>query len=112
MRTISAVIDIGATPQQVWGVLADLDCYPQWNPLIRPAPGELAEGASLTLLACHTTPGANDDHASVRGAAAPARRHIRMENQHDCDKPRHHLLPEADWQGHRWLGHASRRRCR
>ena len=57
MRTISAVLDIGATPQQVWGVLADLDCYPQWNPLIRPAPGELAEGASLTLLACHTTPG-------------------------------------------------------
>lgn len=31
MRTISAVIDIGATPQQVWGVLADLDCYPQWT---------------------------------------------------------------------------------
>jgi hypothetical protein len=33
MRTISAIIAIGATPQRVWGVQADLDCYPQWNPL-------------------------------------------------------------------------------
>jgi hypothetical protein len=44
MRTISAIIDIGATPQQAWGALADLDCYPQWNPLIRPAPGGASRG--------------------------------------------------------------------
>jgi uncharacterized protein YndB with AHSA1/START domain len=33
MRAISATIDVAATPQQVWGVLADLDAYPQWNPV-------------------------------------------------------------------------------
>ena len=41
MRTISAAIDIAATPQQVWAVLADLDSYPQWNPFIRSASGQL-----------------------------------------------------------------------
>jgi hypothetical protein len=49
MRTISATVDIAATPQQVWAVLADLDAYPQWNPFIRSASGQVAEGAALTL---------------------------------------------------------------
>ena len=49
MRTISAAIDIAASPRQVWAVLADLDAYPQWNPFIRSASGPLAEGAILTL---------------------------------------------------------------
>ena len=35
MCTISATVDIAATPRQVWAVLADLDAYPQWNPFIR-----------------------------------------------------------------------------
>ena len=49
MRTISAAIDIAASPHQVRAVLADLDAYPQWNPFIRSASGPLAEGAALTL---------------------------------------------------------------
>jgi hypothetical protein len=49
MRAISATIDIAANPQQVWAVLADLDAYPQWNPFICSASGQLAEGATLTL---------------------------------------------------------------
>src|SRR5260370_606191 len=49
MRAISAAVDIAATPQHVWAVLADLDSYPQWNPFIRSASGQLAEGATLTL---------------------------------------------------------------
>src|SRR5260370_42638373 len=49
MRTISATVDIAATPQQVWAVLADLDAYPQWNPFIRSASGQVAEGATLSL---------------------------------------------------------------
>jgi hypothetical protein len=49
MRTIAETVDIAATPQQVWAVLADLDAYPQWNPFIRSASGQLAEGATLTL---------------------------------------------------------------
>lgn len=49
MRTISAVIDIAATPQQVWAVLADLDAYQDWNPFIRSASGQLTVGSTLTL---------------------------------------------------------------
>src|SRR5260370_19388987 len=49
MRTISATVDIAAPPQQVWAVLADLDAYPQWNPFIRSASGQVAEGATLSL---------------------------------------------------------------
>jgi len=29
MRAISATIDIAATPERVWAVLADLDSYPE-----------------------------------------------------------------------------------
>lgn len=49
MRTISATVDIAAPPDQVWGVLADLDGYPDWNPFIQSASGRLAEGETLTL---------------------------------------------------------------
>src|SRR5262249_25628173 len=48
MRTISAVVDIAAAPQQVWTVLADLDAYQGeeavWSP--RDGYGELVSGAS------------------------------------------------------------------
>jgi hypothetical protein len=49
MRAISASIDIAAAPERVWAVLADLDAYPEWNPFIRSASGQLAVGARLTL---------------------------------------------------------------
>jgi len=49
MRSISETVDIAATPERVWGVLADLPAYQEWNPFIRSASGRLAEGARLTL---------------------------------------------------------------
>ena len=49
MRAISASIDIAAAPERVWAVLADLHAYPEWNPFIRSASGQLAVGARLTL---------------------------------------------------------------
>lgn len=49
MRTISASVDIAASPQAVWAVLADLDSYCEWNPFIQSASGQVAEGATLTL---------------------------------------------------------------
>jgi hypothetical protein len=49
MRSISETVDIAATPERVWGVLADLPAYQEWNPFIRSASGQLAEGARLTL---------------------------------------------------------------
>jgi hypothetical protein len=49
MRTISASVDISASPQEVWAVLADLQSYGEWNPFIQSASGQLAEGTTLTL---------------------------------------------------------------
>jgi hypothetical protein len=49
MRTISASVDIAASPEEVWAVLADLGAYGQWNPFIQSASGRLAEGETLTL---------------------------------------------------------------
>jgi hypothetical protein len=49
VRTISAAIEIGAAPMNVWAVLADLGRYHEWNPLIPAAAGEIAVGSRLTL---------------------------------------------------------------
>lgn len=49
MRSISATVDIAASPDKVWAILTDLNAYPEWNPFIRSASGELTEGATLSL---------------------------------------------------------------
>ena len=49
MRTISASVDIAASPEEVWAVLADLGSYGQWNPFIQSAAGRFAVGEKLTL---------------------------------------------------------------
>lgn len=49
-ETISAAIEIAATPHDVWAVLADLANYPQWHPVFREASGLLAAGNTITLM--------------------------------------------------------------
>jgi hypothetical protein len=51
---ISASVEIKAEPAAVWAVLADLPAYPQWNPFIRTAVGELVVGGRLS---CRLRPG-------------------------------------------------------
>lgn len=51
MTEISAAIQINASPQHVWAILADLASYPQWNPLFRQASGQLTAGSTVTLKA-------------------------------------------------------------
>ena len=50
---ISAAIEIAATPERVWAVLADLPSYPQWHPVFREASGYLAAGSKITLTTSH-----------------------------------------------------------
>jgi len=49
MRKMSATIEIGAPPMDVWAILIDFGRYPEWNPLFREATGEVAVGKRLTL---------------------------------------------------------------
>lgn len=49
MREIHTEIEIRATPEEVWRVLTDFERFPEWNPLITRASGELREGATLEI---------------------------------------------------------------
>jgi hypothetical protein len=57
MRTMSATIEIGAPPVDVWAVLTDLARYREWNPLFPEASGEIAVGKRLTLRGPHPANG-------------------------------------------------------
>jgi hypothetical protein len=46
---IHTEIDIEAKPDAVWNVLVDLSSYPQWNPMVREASGEVQTGKRLHL---------------------------------------------------------------
>jgi hypothetical protein len=46
---ISTTIEIAATPEQVWTVLADLASYPRWHPMYLAVTGQLAAGSKLSI---------------------------------------------------------------
>lgn len=48
-REIRTEIEIEAPAGRVWAVLADLSSYPDWNPFIIRARGELREGGKLAV---------------------------------------------------------------
>ena len=48
-KRLSTQVDIEATPERVWEVLTDLAAYPEWNPFIVRAAGDVAPGRRLTL---------------------------------------------------------------
>ena len=57
MKTMSAIIQIGAPPGAVWATLTDLGRYPEWNPLFREASGQVAVGNRITLRSVHPANG-------------------------------------------------------
>ena len=54
---ISTTIEIAATPENVWAVLADLASYPKWHPMYQAVTGQLAAGSTLTITSTHPTSG-------------------------------------------------------
>jgi hypothetical protein len=49
MKELHTAIDIQATAQQVWKTLTDFEAFPEWNPFIRRAEGEIEVGAQLEV---------------------------------------------------------------
>ena len=54
---ISTTIEIAATPENVWGVLADLASYRHWHPVYQAVNGQLAAGNRLTITTAHPASG-------------------------------------------------------
>ena len=48
-RDIAEAIEIAATPEAVWAVLADLPNYPKWHPAYLSVTGQLTVGSMLTI---------------------------------------------------------------
>ncbi len=49
MKYIYSEIEIKASPQRVWNILTDFSSFPEWNPFIRSAKGELLVGKRLKV---------------------------------------------------------------
>jgi len=49
MREIRTETVIDASPETVWRELTDLESYPEWNPFISRAAGEIEDGNTLVL---------------------------------------------------------------
>ncbi len=49
MKELYTEIEIYAPAERVWGILTDLARFPEWNPFIRQAVGDLAVGEQLEL---------------------------------------------------------------
>ena len=54
---ISTTIEIAATPENVWAVLADLASYAKWHPAYVGVTGQLAAGSTLTITSTHPSTG-------------------------------------------------------
>ena len=54
---VLTTIEIAATPENVWAVLADLASYPDWHPMYLGVTGQLAAGSTLTITTTHPATG-------------------------------------------------------
>ena len=49
VKRIVTEIEIDATPERVWQILTDFPAFPQWNPFVLAAEGELVVGSRLRV---------------------------------------------------------------
>jgi hypothetical protein len=49
-KSVHHEIEINASPQKVWSVLADTDSYDSWNPVMKLLEGEIKEGNKVRYL--------------------------------------------------------------
>jgi hypothetical protein len=49
-KSVHHEIEINASPQKVWSVLADTDSYDSWNPVMKLLEGEIKEGNKVKYL--------------------------------------------------------------
>ena len=49
VNTISRIVDMAATPDQVWATLTDFTAYGEWNPFIRELSGTAETGEKLRV---------------------------------------------------------------
>jgi hypothetical protein len=49
MKELRTEIEIQATPERVWQLLTDFPSFPQWNPFIRKASGNIRVGERLEV---------------------------------------------------------------
>jgi len=49
VKQLTTNIEINASANTVWNILTDFDEYPQWNPFIRSASGEVKKGMRLEV---------------------------------------------------------------
>jgi hypothetical protein len=49
VKELHSEIEIAATAEGVWGLLTDFRSFPEWNPFIRRAKGEVKEGERLEV---------------------------------------------------------------
>jgi len=54
---VSTTIEIAATPDNVWAVLADLANYQKWHPVYLGVTGQLTAGSMLSITTTHPTTG-------------------------------------------------------
>ena len=49
LQEITTEIEISAPPEKVWSILADIDNWQEWSPIIRNSRGTAAVGSELTI---------------------------------------------------------------
>ena len=49
MKELKTEIEIEATSEKVWSILTDFEKYPEWNPFIKRASGNVKKGGKLEV---------------------------------------------------------------